>query len=185
MKSLPSSIMSPSFSLSPNQFSTHPIIFQINTFLMPQKIAGILYYMVGGNKTVLNLQLSFPCSAFILPSQITKDQFGNILDPQSEFNEGKSMHLSTTKLTVTEGLKSVLTILVGLMHLEIVDHIGNAGSLYGKSIQGHHVAVLAKQKSIDLVVVDLRCSDETLCSSLISELTEHFKPHLNQSKIRV
>jgi len=62
-----------------------------------------------------------------------------------------------------------------LLQLGVVQTQTAAASLYGKSIGGHHVAVLCKQSAESkLVTIDLKCGDEGMASCLVTEASQLF-----------
>jgi len=52
-----------------------------------------------------------------------------------------------------------------------------AASYYGRSVQGHHVLVLAKVKAGKVMAVDLKSTDGILGGSLLSEINQLFKKY--------
>jgi len=62
-----------------------------------------------------------------------------------------------------------------LLHLAVVETVPGGASLYGRSIQGHHVAALVKAlPTSDQVSIDIKCGDDAIANGLLSELSAHF-----------
>jgi len=119
-------------------------------------------------KSQIPLQLLFSVSSFVLPTKITNAQFVSIVQQSS----GGPLFLSTNSFSgISGGLRTTLQIM-SQMHFDIVETVQNAASLYGQSVQGHHIAALVKQTAPDAVHVSIKSSDQTLGGSLISELGE-------------
>ena len=57
----------------------------------------------------------------------------------------------------------------------MVESVPGGASLYGRSIQGHHVAALVKfLASADQVSVDIKCGHSTIANGLLAELNAYF-----------
>jgi len=146
------------------------MMFQLDKFISSPKISATLVYN-GSNK--LELQIPFSASSFIQPIKITKDQYAAILDTN---NLSSTFTLQTANIKVTDGDQQQLLIsLAGLLHVQLIEALPTAATLYGKSIQGHHVALLVKTKNTTSMSVELKTTDPTLAASLIAEVTARFK----------
>lgn len=65
--------------------------------------------------------------------------------------------------------KQSIALLAKLLNLALIQGQDGAASLYGVSVLGHHIAVLAKAKGGSMVSVDMRSSDEALGKELCNE----------------
>jgi len=163
------SSLKPSFVLGPGETNNHNVIFEVQTVQQAQKVAGSISYHVGDSDAKKEFQLILPVSAFILPIKVSKEEFISIL------TEGGPYVLSSTQCHVKpdEEFRSFVISLATLLHVELII-MESAASFYGKSIQGHHVAVYVKQMPNSVVSVDLKCTDGQIVNGLISEINSFF-----------
>jgi len=146
------------------------MMFQLDKFVSSPKISATLVY---NESNKLDLQIPLTASSFILPNKITKDQYASIVDTN---NLSSNFTLQTANIKVTDGdQQQILIALAGLLHVQLIEALPNAATLYGKSIQGHHVALLVKTKNTGSMSVELKTTDPTLAASLIAEVTARFK----------
>jgi len=146
------------------------MMFQLDKFVSSPKISGTLVYN-GSSK--LDLQIPFAASSFIQATKITKDQYASIVDTN---NLSANFTLQTTTIKVTDGdLQQNLISLASLLHVQLIEALPTAATLYGKSIQGHHVAVLVKTKNSTSISVELKATDPALAASLVAEVNDRFK----------
>jgi hypothetical protein len=84
--------------------------------------------------------------------------------------------LVSTTVKPNDEFNAFVVSLAVLLHIELIimDKEGRA-SFYGKSIQGHHVAVLAKPLP-NGISLDLKCTDANMATNLIAEVNNFF-PH--------
>ena len=62
-----------------------------------------------------------------------------------------------------------------LLHLAVVETAAGGASLYGRSIQGHHVAALVKHlASSDQLSIDIKCGTSVIANGLLAELSAYF-----------
>jgi len=158
----------PSFVLQSGETNNHNIIFDINTFQQPQKLLGTVSYQTRSSFKK-EFQLIIPVSSFIIPVKLKKEEFINIL------TEGGPYVLSSTQvhLKPEEDFRSFIVSLATLLHVELI-LLDNSASFYGKSIQGHNVAVYVKQLPHSIVSVDLKCTDGQIVNSLTNEVSNFF-----------
>jgi len=160
--------------LPSRQKSNLQLIFQFESLKMSQKLKGSVTYShhVGGDivDKKVGFELTFPCSAFVVPVKITPNHFADLLSA-----DGGNMSLSSTTVDITgKDLSAVFRSLTELLHVAVVEQRSSAASFYGKSVQDHHVVILAKSKG-DSLSVELKCTEPTFGGSLIAEVTQHFK----------
>lgn len=80
--------------------------------------------------------------------------------------------MASTSLKSEEDLRAFLVSLATLLHVELII-LESAASLYGKTVQGHHVAVYVKPVN-GAVNVDLKCTDNLIAQALVAELNSFF-----------
>eukprot|EP01097_Dermamoeba_algensis_P005248 TRINITY_DN3330_c0_g1_i1.p1 TRINITY_DN3330_c0_g1~~TRINITY_DN3330_c0_g1_i1.p1 ORF type:complete len:664 (-),score=215.67 TRINITY_DN3330_c0_g1_i1:114-1967(-) len=151
------------------QSKIYQLVFSVSQITIPQRLAATVSYSSGGKSQSLDFQIPFPCSVFILPVRINFEQLSKLLTGEAGvpfFQASESVDLSGSG-----GLdpRSALALLSSSLHLEVVEAVAAAASLYGRSIQGHHVAALVKQKSPLSISLDFKCSDGNLAGSLAKE----------------
>jgi len=161
----------PSFVLLPGEKNNHNVIFDIQSVQQPQKVAGNISYVVGSSTTKKDFQLVIPVSAYIIPVKVSKEEFINIL------TEGGPYVLSSTQVHVKpeEDFRTFVVALATLLHVELIT-LEVAASFYGKSIQGHNVAIYVKQLPNNVVSVDLKSNDGQIVNALTAEVNASF-PH--------
>jgi len=165
----PASNIKPPLVLEPAGTGTHNIIFDVQSIDQPQKLSGSVSYQVGGRPGKKDLQFLFPCSAFFLPIKLEKEDFVSII-------RTNQFTLASTILKPEDEFNTFIVSLAILLHVELIimDKEGRA-SFYGKSIQGHHLALLAKPIP-NGVSVDLKCTEPNMATNLIAEVNNFF-PH--------
>lgn len=82
-------------------------------------------------------------------------------------------HQSSVDVRLEDEFSTFVVSLAVLLHVELI--IQEAGvSFYGKSVQGHEIAVYAKQKDAEIVHVDIKCGDEAIAKNLSNEVSNFF-----------
>eukprot|EP01087_Luapelamoeba_hula_P001795 TRINITY_DN1159_c0_g1_i1.p1 TRINITY_DN1159_c0_g1~~TRINITY_DN1159_c0_g1_i1.p1 ORF type:complete len:1290 (+),score=270.56 TRINITY_DN1159_c0_g1_i1:148-4017(+) len=167
--------------LAPRQRTSTPMMLHFASLIMPQKVKGTITYTHHGSETAekkVDFELVLPCSAFIIPTKVSLDQFAELLTKSTGSSLVGGLSLATTVIdfsSKSSDASSALRAIQTLLHVEPVEIQGSSGSYYGKSVQDHHVLVLAKSKTGNTVAVDIKCSDATLGSSLTSEINNYFR----------
>jgi len=156
----------PQFALQPQQVATLPLTFTINSITQLQKLKGSVTYTTQGNGQKLDFVIVLPCSAFVMPVKISIENFTDLLQGAD------CAFLSSTK--IKKDFQSTLSLLSSLLHVALIELKNNTATFYGKTIQEHHIAVYVKDKNDSFVQIDLKSSDSTLASSLISEISTVF-----------
>jgi len=161
--------LKPTLVLASGETNNHNVIFDVQTILQAQKLSGSISYKVDNKSGKKDFQLMFPVSAFILPIKVSKEEFISIL------TEGGPYVLSSTSVHVKpeEDFRAFVVSLATLLHVELII-MESAASFYGKSIQGHHIAVYVKQLPSNVISVDLKCTDGQIVNALISEINSFF-----------
>jgi len=131
--------------------------FQYESFTQPQSLPGVFDYTSGK----IDFTLVFPCSAFILPANIDGNTFVEIM--RNEAQEVQTTHITTT-------LQKATAKICGIFHLKIVERDEKKMSMYGKTMQNHHVAFLLMSEGEDNVGVAIRSNNKMLAVSLLQEL---------------
>jgi len=161
--------------LLPSQSKTHTIPFQLESFRLPQKLDSSLSYNNGSEKKRLVFQLNFPCSAFICGVKITTEQYASIVDSNGACEPWAGLLKVTLPREATSDVSRACALLQLLLNVELVEIVEGTASLYGQSIQGHPLALLLKLRPHDSSAsINLKCSDQTLASSIASEIQDHF-----------
>jgi AP-3 complex subunit delta-1 len=163
-----------SFTLSPGASNDTAMSFEFKSFLRAQELPGVVNYSLSsGEKRQIQFTLSLPSSLFIKSKKITTDELKDLAVNKA------IPHLSTTVVPLKGKITDVneaARIISKLIHVSVVERIEDTVyTMYGQSVQGHHVAVHVKVKSAREVGVELRCSDDSLGTSLITEIHRHFK----------
>ncbi|XP_065844476.1 AP-3 complex subunit delta-1-like [Oscarella lobularis] len=162
------------FQLPPGIANEAQFAFMVDGIQMPQKLRGTLTYMIkrsdGATSEKLDFKLSFPCSGFIYSATCDGKEFSELL------SGGKLCEAQTLKIKLTKSssFAHALRRACTLFKLSVIERVEGSASLYGRTIQKHHVCVLVKMVDDSEVSVSGKCSD----SMLISQLLNEFKTEL-------
>ncbi|CAG0900344.1 unnamed protein product, partial [Darwinula stevensoni] len=150
------------FQLPPASSVEYKYSFRVDCITVPQKLRGTLTYMLempdGATHKKLDFSLRFPVTAFLLTGL-----------PPGEGEVGFARLLSGGELTakgtvtvteVSEEFPLVLSKLCSHLHTGLVERVDHTASLYARSIQGHHVALLVKALPGDRLTCDGKGSDQ-------------------------
>ncbi|XP_062504625.1 AP-3 complex subunit delta-1-like isoform X2 [Corticium candelabrum] len=144
--------------------------FTVDSILMPQKLRGTLTYMIkrtdGATSEKLDFKLSLPCCAFVIPVPCDGKQFSDLLSG-GLLCEAQTVKLSPTK---TSKFGQTLCHICSLLHLSVVERVEESASLYGSSIQKHHICLLVKSAEEGKVSVSAKSSDSSFIAHLLTEL---------------
>jgi len=165
------SSVKPNFVLQSGETNNYNIIFDIQS-VQQQKVSGSISYTVGSSNSApskKDFQLVIPVSAFMIPFKMTKEEFINVL------TEGGPYILSSTQVHVKteEDFRTFVVSLATLLHVELIT-LDAAASFYGKSIQGHNVAIYVKQLPNNILSVDLKSNDGQIVNALTAEVNAFF-----------
>lgn len=137
--------------------------------LQPQKLKGNVSYTYLAEARKDDFVLAIPVSCLVVPTPLSKEDFTSILVN----TEGLSLNSTRVK---AQDFKSAVTAITTALRLEPVQVAAENASGYGKSILGHHVALRLKAGlGGGDVAVDIKCSDASLGSNLIQEVTALFR----------
>jgi AP-3 complex subunit delta-1 len=162
------------FTLSPGSSSDIVMAFEFKSFLRAQELPGAVNYTLSsGEKRQIQFTLSLPSSMFVKSKKISTTEL-------QQLAQNKSIpHLSTTVIALKGKITDVnetARVISKLIHVSVVDRIEDeVYTMYGQSVQGHHVAVQVKIKNPREVGVELRCSEDALGTSLITEIHRQLK----------
>jgi len=146
--------------VAPSTTSTLKLPFQYETYTQPQTLNGKFNY----NEDQIDFSLDFPCSAFVLPADIEATAFLNILA-----NDAKELMI----IPLSAPLKKASSRICGLLRVKIVEEDEEKVSMYGKTIQDHHVACLVRvDKGPEQLAVLLKSNDALLVASLSKEIQD-------------
>eukprot|EP00761_Pharyngomonas_kirbyi_P012792 gb/GECH01012819.1/.p1 GENE.gb/GECH01012819.1/~~gb/GECH01012819.1/.p1 ORF type:complete len:1117 (+),score=330.82 gb/GECH01012819.1/:1-3351(+) len=161
--------------IAPNNSSNVAIRLKVNNITQEQKITGTLKYSMGKNFTSDNIKfrVSLPCYIFMTPAKISSEQITEHISSGSlSFSSSGQIDFKTTK-----SFEQAANIMASLLRLRLIEVIENTATMYGRSVQDHHVFVLCKNVSKMQMSMDIRSSSDTLASSLVTEATQYFKRH--------
>eukprot|EP01111_Echinosteliopsis_oligospora_P001434 TRINITY_DN1216_c0_g1_i3.p1 TRINITY_DN1216_c0_g1~~TRINITY_DN1216_c0_g1_i3.p1 ORF type:complete len:1244 (-),score=342.48 TRINITY_DN1216_c0_g1_i3:2933-6664(-) len=136
-----------------------------------QRLKGFITYNYLGEGRRVETALNLSCSTFVIVQEINKEQFANILTGET----GLTLVLNSTRVRSSSDFLTTVNTIVNALHVHPVQVGPTGASAYGKSILGHHVALLIKDRGENNTSVDIKSSDSSLGSSLIQEITALFK----------
>ncbi|PRP80441.1 delta adaptin [Planoprotostelium fungivorum] len=143
-------------------------IFHCPSITTPPVFSGSVTYTVGKKTQTAEFHQTLPCNSFVVPSKIPKDEFIDMMTENSSQLKGGSATFHP------ENGKTFVISMATFLHIELISLEAGA-SLYGRTIQQHHVFVYAKPNpSNGSVQVDIRTTNQQLTNNLIKELTEAF-----------
>lgn len=143
------------------------LIFDCQNFQQSQKLPGSVSYKAGETQGKRDFNLLVPSSASVLPVKIEEELFFSFVREPNLASSGADVRPDT------EDFQAFIVSLAMLLHVELITQKPGV-SLYGRSVQGHQVAVYLKQKEGGVVSVQLRCTDDAFGKSLISEVSGFF-----------
>jgi len=156
------------FTLSPDQADTHNILFEIQSFEQPQKLNGNLTYTVGESERNKDFQLTVSSSSFVIPVKLQVEEFFAVL-------RGGPLALAGVDTKLESDFRSFVVNLAVLLRVELITMDDKGAALYGRSIQGHHVALYVKVPTPGTPVhIDVKSTSATLASSLANEVLSSF-----------
>jgi len=149
--------------VAPSTTSQFKLPFQYETFTEPQTLGGKFTYDPDGQ---IEFLLTFPCSALIVSDreEIDKTNFHNLL--RNEATQSKVVSLNVP-------LQKATSKICGAFKVKVVEQIENKVSMYGKTVQDHHVAFLVKvnnEYEQPGVLVNIQSNNATLVATLSQEL---------------
>ncbi|KAL0485648.1 AP-3 complex subunit delta-1 [Acrasis kona] len=164
------------FTIDAAQSQSTTIVLQYKSFARAQSLNGHVQYE-DANKNVhkLAFTLPLPSSMFMVSKKMSVPEFGTL-------NRSNAMpNPSSTLCKVSEkypDVKAVAKEISKMLHLSVVDSVADQVYLmYGSSATTVpvHLAVQVKTKSDKEVLVEFKCSDDTLGNSLLSEVHKQFR----------
>jgi len=137
-------------------------LFQNQSFTDPIRVEGSLSYKYRKTENRLGFSFVIPFSWFIVPHKISLEQFLAI---------SISLRSYGVQIPVQDARKALHQI-SSLLHVSQVK-VTDVAMLYGCTTLGQHVCVLVKNLhgSLD---IELKCSDDHLSTSLVSEISSAF-----------
>lgn len=155
--------------LAPGSSNESPLEFEFKNFLRAQELPGVVNYTLSsGEKRQIQFTLALPSSMFIKGKKITTDVLADLA------REKEIPHLGATNVSYKgkmDDVNEVARAISKLVHVSVVERIEDeVYQMYGQSVQGHHVAIQVKTKGSKEATVELRCSDDALGTSLITEI---------------
>jgi AP-3 complex subunit delta len=115
------------------------------------------------------LPLVLFASSFIKKTPIDQENFVKAMKgPLSK----ALLATSINKCSISRAVRKIAP----LFSMTVLEETPQRSSMYGYTVAGAHVAVLIKEEGgRDMLALAVRCSDETLCQSLIDEINAMFK----------
>merc|ERR1712137_1419469 len=153
----------PSFSIAPNTHNSHRLLFQFQSMVQPQKFKGNLSFEANGSAGSLEFQIPLPCSAFVQSVAIDPKEFEKLAETLSS---------NTSKIRCADA-RAGLACIAETLHVQTVQ-ITDLAMLYGRSTQNHHVCLFVKNKKGGFAI-ELKCTDSTFGSNLLSEIKAALK----------
>lgn len=163
------------FVLPASQSNVLNVHLTFNSLTRHQLIPFVINYntMRGAAKEV-RFELGLPCSVFLKPIGIGPAEFVSLAQsPQCCHLSSGRIQLATSQTPRT--LQVTLNQIAALLRLRIVEVMDSSASLYGRSVQNHHVLVLVKVKTTNDLLIEIKSNDEVLSSSLLNEAHKYFK----------
>lgn len=160
----PQSNVTPELVLEKGAMENHSIILKVVNFFEPSQLPGILSYSLEGAGKSVEFKIALPCSSFIVPVHLEEKDFIDLLHKYAP-------QLTTKSIQLTGSLQDVVAKIQKQLKVDLVT-LGSNAYLYGKSMQGHHVAVAVRQPSPQSLTIDVKCSNSTLGESLIQEISK-------------
>jgi len=161
-------------SLQAQQQVTNEVVISISNISLPQKLKGVITYTYLGEVRKQDVVIVLPCTAFVVGEKLSKEQFAAILSGDN------TLAVSSTKVVPTGDFRAAVSLITEALHVEPVQVAAGSASAYGRSILGHHVAMLVKERKVETpspapVSVDIKCADSTLANSLLQEINALFR----------
>lgn len=162
------------FTLPPGTENEGQFAFNVENISMPQKLKGTLTYMIqtaeGSTHEKLDFRLNIPCSAFLVGLPCNGDAYTKLL-ASGELSDKccqQTSPLDNLDFTV------MLAKICFFCHFTVVEQVDHTASLYSRSIQNHHVALLVKLQANNVLSVDGKSSDFTFLSNVIDDVKSLF-----------
>jgi AP-3 complex subunit delta-1 len=161
-------------SLTPGTSTNVLMSFEFKSFLRAQELPGVINYTLSnGERRQIQFTLPMPSSMFIKSKKITSEELANLAKAKAISNLNATNVQYKGKI---DDVNEVARAISKLIHVSVVERIEDeVYQMYGQSVQGHHVAVQVKDKGSKEATVELRCSEDSLGTSLITEIHRHFK----------
>ena len=154
--------------IAPGSNVEYKMLLGVRDITRPQSMSGSVDYA-----TSLPFVINIPCSTFVLPTKISLDEFSELIN-SSMRGAAATLHHVFAACNVSVAPQELMQWICSNLHVIPVHSVDNTASLYGKTTQDHHVLLLVKHQPSSFRV-DIRCSDATMSSSLLEEITNHFK----------
>ncbi|XP_022087832.1 AP-3 complex subunit delta-1-like isoform X2 [Acanthaster planci] len=157
------------FQLPPGMANEGQFAFTVKSITMTQKLRGTLTYMLkdeaGATSEKIDFKVHLPVSAYLVPKQCSSTEYAELLSG-GELTSKQSI----TTPNVEMDFSIILARACFFGHLSLVERVDTTASLYGLSIQGHHVCLLLKAMPNKSISVDGKSSDSSLLSSFLEEV---------------
>ncbi|CAG0883729.1 unnamed protein product [Cyprideis torosa] len=132
---------------------SHPVVatLHVNCITVPQRLRGTLQYSLAATQPAswssLPFRLPLPVSAFLLPVAPPAPLLDLLSSEELPHKTSCVVPLAGKQPRTSASFASLLQTISSEGRLGMVESVGNNGSFYGRTIQGHHIAVLVKCSS--------------------------------------
>ena len=156
------------FVLAPGQNNSHTVSLSLQSIYISQKVKGSVTYFIdneSGSKDEKMINFSLPLNLvlFIVPTPLDTDGFSNLIASNRLDNS------ASLSLPLKKSQDEYLGYFRDSCRLTVVEQIGGAVSLYGKTARDDEMCVLVKVNGS--VSVDIKGSDQQLINSFIDLIT--------------
>jgi AP-3 complex subunit delta-1 len=119
----------------------------------------------GSTSEKIDFKVHLPVSAYFVPKQCSSTEYAELLSG-GELTCKQSLTIPNLEMDFS----IVLARACFFGHLSLVERVDTTASLYGLSIQSHHICLLLKAMPNKSVSIDGKSSDSSLLSSLLEEV---------------
>jgi len=116
-------------------------------------------------------QVVIGASNFIKPIKSTSNDIAALIASKDKLLGGtanKSFELEKRSFADS------VHVISGILNVAVVEINGGAATFYGQTISGGHVAVFAKSKKDETVLVEIKSADSGISQTLIDELEDNW-----------
>lgn len=152
------------------------INFNVKLITQSQSLKSVLTYSLQkgdvSSSHNLNFKLQFNASAFVVPESCDAGRFAQLLGESNNY----PAHVNTKlPLAATRSFRNAVAVIGGLLHVGEVTVLENGASMYGRTVQDHHVALLVKAlAATQQISIDIKASDASLAAALKAQIEKEF-----------
>jgi AP-3 complex subunit delta-1 len=173
----------PGFSLASGEASAHcpvsvpiggkatfPLALSVNAVNNLIRFRGSIAYTLQGESHKSEFNATISCSSFVYAVPLSLDNFAAVVQQNPNL-----AHTNVAFAAPGVDFKQLVQDISTLVHVSVVNFRPPASSLYGKSIQGGHVALLVKELNDGRFSVDIKTFDANFAAAVLQEITSNFK----------